>query len=146
MKISSLAFEDQQSIPPQYTCDGANINPPLSFEDIPQEAQSLALIMHDPDAPVGDFTHWLIWNINPGIEEIDEGKVPEGVIQGMTDFNTSAYGGPCPPSGTHHYFFELYALAAARLPLTETATRTELERAMDDFVVEKAMLVGTYQR
>ena len=125
MQIISAAFKSNQPIPSKYTCDGKNISPPLEFKDVPQNASSLALIVDDPDAPGGDFVHWLVWNIPPTVLSILENFVPEGAVQGTTDFGNKKYGGPCPPSGTHHYFFKLFALDA-NLDLPPSSTKKDL--------------------
>src|SRR3990172_6846882 len=102
MKIKSSAFEENQLIPEIYTCEGDNINPPLEISGVPANAKSLALIMDDPDAPRGTFTHWLMWNIPPDTTKIQENDWVEGVEQGLNDGGELGYLGPCPPSGTHH--------------------------------------------
>ncbi len=145
MKISSLSFQDNQIIPSKYTCDGENINPPLSFSDIPKEAKSLVLIVDDPDAPVGLWVHWLVWNISPETKEVDERSVPSGAIQGTTSFGRPGYGGPCPPSGTHRYFFKLYALDT-EFNLPTSSDKSKLEQAMGGHIMAKAELVGLYSR
>ncbi len=145
MKIISSAFEDKQMIPPKYTCDGENINPPLQISNIPTETQSLALIVDDPDAPSGDWIHWLVWNINPAIKLITEDKSPQGAIQGTNDFNKQNYGGPCPPSGIHHYQFKIYALDTL-LNLPSSSRKKDLEKAMENHILDKALIVGLYQR
>src|SRR5438876_9788033 len=109
MKISSSAFQEGGNIPSKFTCDGTDANPPLRFEGAPAETKSLVLIVDDPDAPSGLFTHWLIWNISSQTTTIAEGSTPKGV-QGTNDFGKSGYGGPCPPSGTHRYYFKIFAL------------------------------------
>src|SRR5207237_8086420 len=109
MKITSSAFQQGGNIPSKFTCDGANTNPPLQISDVPPEAKSLVLIVDDPDAPSGLFTHWAVWNISPQTSTIAEGSTPKGV-QGTNDFGKSGYGGPCPPSGTHRYYFKIFAL------------------------------------
>jgi len=145
MKIISSAFEDKQMIPPKYTCDGENINPPLQISNIPTETQSLALIVDDPDAPSGDWIHWLVWNINPAIKLITENELPQGAIQGTNDFNKQNYGGPCPPSGIHHYQFKIYALDTL-LNLPSSSRKKDLEKAMENHILDKALIVGLYQR
>ena len=145
MKIISSAFEDKQMIPPKYTCDGENINPPLQISNIPTETQSLALIVDDPDAPSGDWIHWLVWNINPAIKLITEDKSPQGAIQGTNDFNKQNYGGPCPPSGIHHYQFKIYALDTL-LNLPSSSRKKDLEKAMENHILDKTLIVGLYQR
>src|SRR6266550_8444606 len=110
MKISSSAFQEGGNIPSKFTCDGADANPPLRVEGAPAEAKSLALIADDPDAPVGLFTHWLVWNIDPKTTEIAENSPPNGAVQGTNDYPNLGYGGPQPPSGTHRYYFKIFAL------------------------------------
>jgi Raf kinase inhibitor-like YbhB/YbcL family protein len=145
MKISSSAFGHNQPIPPQYTCDGADQNPPLEISGVPDGTKGLALIVDDPDAPAGDWVHWLVWNIDPSVTEIAENSVPSGGVEGTTDFNRTGWGGPCPPSGTHRYQFKLYALDTP-LDLNAKARKAELERAMQGHVLEQVLLVGTYQK
>jgi len=145
LKISSPVFENNGAIPRKYTCDGADVNPPLKFENVPQAAKSLALIVDDPDAPAGTWVHWVVWNINPGTLEIKENTIPAGALQGTNDFRKPDYGGPCPPSGTHRYFFKLYALDAP-LPLASGAKKADLEKAMKGHIVAQAQLVGLYSR
>ena len=145
MKLTSPVFQPNQPIPSKYTCDGDNINPPLKIADVPGTAKSLALIMDDPDAPAGNWDHWLVFNIDPQTTEIAENSVPDGVIQGKTDFGDNKYGGPCPGQGQHRYFFKLYALDA-NLDLKEGATKAEIEQAMDGHILDQTELVGIYQR
>ena len=140
MKISSKAFEHNQPIPAKYTCQGEDINPPLLIENIPNNAQSLALIVDDPDAPGGMWVHWVVFNI-PISNEIAENSVPG--TQGSNDFSRLAYGGPCPPSGVHRYFFKVYALDI-KLSLNQGASKSELERTMAEHIIQKAELIGTY--
>src|SRR5206468_9894859 len=109
MKITSSAFQEGASIPSKFTCDGADTSPPLQIADVPSGAKSLALIVDDPDAPSGLFTHWMVWNISPQTNIIGEGSTRQGV-QGTNDFGKSGYGGPCPPSGMHRYYFKIFAL------------------------------------
>lgn len=143
MLIISSAFKNNDFIPAKYTCDGDNINPPLDIDGVPEGAQSLALIVGDPDAPRGTWTHWLVWNIDPKTMEISEKSLPQWVIEGKTSFGKPGYGGPCPPSGTHRYLFKLYALDTA-LDLTPQADKSELEKAMAGHVLEEAELIGLY--
>jgi len=145
LTISSPAFPHNGMIPSKYTCDGTDVNPPLTFENIPGRSRSLALIVDDPDAPRGTWVHWVAWNIGPGTMEIAEKSVPRGALQGTNDFRKQAYGGPCPPSGTHRYFFKLYALDTS-LSLKAGATKPQLEEAMIGHVLESAELIGLYQR
>jgi len=145
LKISSTAFTPNGSIPSKYTCDGADVNPPLAIENVPTEAKALVLIVDDPDAPVGTWVHWVMWNINPSTKEIKENSVPQDAVQGMTDFRKQKYGGPCPPSGTHRYFFKLYAIDST-LPLRPNSTKPVVEGAMKGHILAKAELIGLYAR
>jgi Raf kinase inhibitor-like YbhB/YbcL family protein len=144
MHLTSPAFSNGDAIPAQYSCKGENISPPLNIGDIPKEAKSLALIMHDPDAPVGDFLHWLMWDIQPSTQSFGAGGVPVGAVQGPTGFNKNQYGGPCPPagSGTHRYIFELYALDLS-LGLSPDTPREKLQDAMKGHILQQATLTGT---
>lgn len=145
MQITSTEFKNNEIIPDKFTCNGSNISPALNFVDIPKEASSLALIVHDPDAPSGDWIHWLLWNIPATISGIAENKLPESAVAGTNDFNTTKYSGPCPPSGTHHYVFELYALNSL-LDLPATARAGDLENAMNGHVLAKRTLTGLYSK
>lgn len=109
-RLTSPAFEADGAIPERYTCKGENLSPPLELAGTPVAAKSLALVVRDPDAPGGEFVHWTVWNIHPDITSIAEGRLPLGALQGRNDFGDVGYGGPCPPSGVHHYHFEVYAL------------------------------------
>lgn len=144
MKLSSDAFEDNGMIPKIYTCDGENVSPPLSISGVPQGAKSLALVLDDPDAPFGSFNHWVIWNITPQKSYFEKGE-KIGFIEGRTDFGDTAYGGPCPPSGTHRYVFNLYALDYV-LDLKDGSTKKDLEAVMTNHIIEQATLVGKYFR
>lgn len=144
MRLTSAAFDDGGDIPAKYTCDGDDISPPLKIDDVPDEARSLALVMDDPDAPMGTFDHWVVWNMPVDLEEIPEGTEPEGT-PGKTDFGKMGYGGPCPPSGTHTYRFKLYALDK-ELDLAEGATKEELQKAMEGSIVAQHTLEGDYSR
>jgi len=145
MKIISSAFENNQLIPKKYTCDGENINPPLKIDNTPENAKSLVLILDDPDASLGTFTHWLIWNIDPKTTQIEENSVPQGAIQGLNDFGKNSYGGPCPPSGIHHYYFKLYAIDTL-LDFSSSSKKSDLEKAIEGHVLDFAELIGIYQR
>lgn len=145
MKLTSSAFTDKASIPGKYTCDSDGISPPLYIEDVPNEAKSLALIVDDPDAPSGLWVHWTLWNIPADTKKIEANSVPRDAEQGTTSFGKTGYGGPCPPSGEHRYFFKLYALDTV-LDLPPTADKETLEEAMTGHVVDKAELMGTYRR
>ncbi len=144
MQLRSPAFDEGASIPSRYTCDGEDLSPPLEISDVPEKAESLAVVMDDPDAPMGTFDHWLVWNIPPHTGEISEGAEPDGV-QGRTDFGKLGYGGPCPPSGTHTYRFKLYALDCT-LDLGEGKRKSDLESAMEGHVLQQASLNGRYRR
>ena len=143
LTIASPAFADGDTIPDACTCRGANTSPPLAFAGIPADTASLALIMHDPDAPGGDFLHWSIWNINPDIDFLPAGEAPDGALQGVNSFGTTQYSGPCPPSGTHRYIFELYALDA-ELDLPVGASEEDLRQAIHDHSLAQAKLTGLY--
>jgi Raf kinase inhibitor-like YbhB/YbcL family protein len=145
MKLTSTAFEANQPIPAKYTCDGVNHHPPLTFSEVPEDARSLALIVEDPDAPRKVFTHWLVYNIAPLAQHIPEHEVPLGSTEGVNDFGTRGYGGPCPPSGTHRYFFKLFALDT-ELALLEGARKEDVLAKMKGHVIATAELVGTYRR
>lgn len=143
MQLKSPEFSDQQMIPIKYTCKGNNISPPLHITDVPEGTVSLTLILHDPDAPGGDFVHWLVWNIPPEVTEIAEGQVPTHASQGMTSFGKPTYGGPCPPSGTHRYIFTLTALDSI-LDLPLATDRYKLLSAMKPHTIETATLTGLF--
>jgi Raf kinase inhibitor-like YbhB/YbcL family protein len=145
MKISSSAFQEGGGIPSKFTCDGSDKSPSLRIEQIPGEAKSLALIADDPDAPSGLFTHWIAWNIDPKTSEIAEGSVSSGAVQGQNDFGKSGYGGPCPPSGTHRYFFKIFALDR-QLDLPAGTKRAQLDAAMKGHVIAQGQLMGRYSR
>ncbi len=143
--LSSNAFENNGGIPPKFTCDGMDINPPLVIHGAPAGSKSLALIVDDPDAPRGMWVHWVVWNIDPKTTEIGEDSVPKGAVQGMNDFRKHDYGGPCPPSGTHRYFFKLYALDT-QLNIGANSEKTALEKAMQGHILSQAQIMGTYKR
>ncbi|MDE2026107.1 MAG: YbhB/YbcL family Raf kinase inhibitor-like protein [Patescibacteria group bacterium] len=145
MNIQSRAFQNGQAIPSIYTCDGENINPPLTISSVPIAAQSLVLIVEDPDSPSGTFTHWLVFNIQPLTSSISENSVPDQAIEGLNDFGQIRYGGPCPGSGTHHYIFKLYALDTT-LNLLEGAKKADLINKMQNHILEQAELTGTYKK
>jgi Raf kinase inhibitor-like YbhB/YbcL family protein len=145
LKISSSVFENNGNIPQKYTCDGKDVNPPLRIENVPPAAKSLVLIVDDPDAPGGMWVHWVVWNIDPKTGEIKENTVPKGALQGINDFRKHDYGGPCPPSGTHRYFFKLYALDSL-LNLSTNSRKTDIEKAMKGHIVAQAEIIGLYRR
>ncbi len=145
MKIESPAFKNNGLMPPEYTCDGGGVSPPLVISDVPENTKSLALIVDDPDAPGGVWVHWTVWNIDPGTNEIPKNSCPPDTTEGVTDSGSSGYSGPCPPSGTHRYFFKLYALNSD-LGLGNSARSTDIEREMRGKILAKAELVGLYRR
>ena len=145
LTIFSPSFAHKAEIPQRYTCDGRDITPPLTIDSAPAGTQSLALIMFDPDAPVGIWTHWVLWNIPPNTRELKENQLPAGAIQGTNSWKRTGYGGPCPPSGSHRYFFMLYALDTT-LKLAPGTTKADLERAMEGHIIARAELMGTYRR
>ncbi len=150
MKLESSAFQPGAMIPAKYTCDGEDLSPPLNWSDPPAGTQSFALISDDPDAPVGTWVHWVMWNIPTSARALEENlpktaSLPNGSKQGTTDFRRVGYGGPCPPSGTHRYFFKLYALDAT-LNLPATTTKKDLEKAIRGHILAQAELIGKYHR
>jgi len=144
IKISSPAFQQGGSIPSTFSCDGGNTSPPLQLSDVPSGAKSLVLIVDDSDAPGGSFTHWAVWNISPQTTGISEGSTPEGV-QGTNDFGKPGYGGPCPPSGAHRYYFKIFALDR-QLDLSSGARRGQVDAAMKGHVIAEGELMGRYSR
>ena len=151
MKLTSTAFADGNPIPTRHTCDGVDVSPPLQWSDAPAGAKSFALICDDPDAPVGDWVHWVIYGLPAATTALPEKiapneTLPNGALQGVNDFRRVGYGGPCPPPGKpHRYFFKLYALDAG-LPLRSRGTKADLLRAMQGHILAQAQLMGTYQR
>ena len=140
--VMSPAFADREMIPKKYTADGANINPPLILRSIPDETKSMVLLIEDPDAPVGIWVHWLVWNIHPSTK-INENVIPG--VEGLNAFHQHHYGGPCPPSGTHHYHFKIYALDTL-LQLPHDSTKHEVEKAMTGHIIGYGELTGLYNR
>ncbi len=145
LKLSSPALENGGKIPKKYTCDGANVNPPLTIGNVPSNTKSLALVFDDIDAPRGTYVHWILWNLPPDVKEIKEDSVPEGVVQGMNDFKKPNYGGPCPPKRAHRYVFRIYALDT-HLNLNPKGTKKDLEKVMEGHIISRAQLTGLYQR
>ncbi len=142
LTVLSAAFRNNEKIPPKYTCDGKNVNPPLRIEGIPKEAKSLVLIIEDPDAQSGLWIHWVVWNIPPtGI--INENSIPGQ--EGLTTSKRHAYGGPCPPFGTHRYFFKIYALDT-KLDLNANSGKQDVEKVVQKHILAKGELVGLYGR
>jgi Raf kinase inhibitor-like YbhB/YbcL family protein len=150
IKIESSAFPHEGMIPKKYTCDGENISPPLSWTGIPENAKSIAIICDDPDAPMGTFVHWVLYDLPVNINELKEGIPPTPVLengakQGINDFRKIGYGGPCPPFGTHRYFFKIYALDTV-LNLEPGLTKSELLKKMEGHIIAKGELMGKYKR
>lgn len=149
--ISSRAFEYGHDIPVEHTCDGDDISPPLRWDDEPKDTVTFALILEDPDAPSGVFTHWLIYNLPPDCHELEkiipiENNLDNGAIQGKSDFGKIGYGGPCPPEGEEHrYFFRIYALSK-KLPPQSIANGDELKEAIKDITIDEAEYMGKYYR
>ena len=150
LQISSPAFEDGSAIPQEYSCDGDDSSPALFWGELPDQTKSIALIMDDPDAPVGAWVHWVLYDLPGNRTEIPKnvpksGQLPGGGTQGSNSWGRSGYGGPCPPGGTHRYFFKLYALDSA-LDLASGATKEDLLQAMEGHILDQGQLMGTYSR
>jgi Raf kinase inhibitor-like YbhB/YbcL family protein len=151
MQITSTAFAEGQPIPNQYTCAGQDMSPPLAWSGAPAGTKSFALVADDPDAPMGTWVHWVIFNLPPTAAALGEDtppspELPDGSKQGINDFGRPGYGGPCPPPGKpHRYFFKIYALDVA-LNLKSGATKKELLRAMEGHVLAQGQLMGMYQQ
>ena len=148
--LRSSAFQANAAIPSQHTCDGQDTSPPLEWSGEPQGTKAFALVVHDPDAPAGDWLHWVAWNIPASAHALPanvakKGSLPDGMQQGQTDFHKPGYGGPCPPGGTHHYVFELHALDA-KLTIPASASRSQIEAEIKGHLLGTAQLIGTYQR
>lgn len=145
MKITSPSFQNGGDIPAKFSHEGGNNNPPLHLEGAPSNAKCLVLIVDDPDAPGGLFTHWLVWNIDPKTSEIAEGGAPKGATEGTNDFGSAGYGGPQPPSGTHRYYFKIFALDQT-LNLSAGAKRREVDKAMNGHVIAQGQVIGRYSK
>jgi len=150
IKITSPAFDDGGLIPSKYTCDGADISPPLQWQPAPEGTRSIALICDDPDAPMGTWVHWVLFNLPADTTELAENIPPDKTLpnaarQGTNDFRRIGYGGPCPPSGTHRYFFKIYALDT-QIDLSPGADKRQLLKAVDGHILGKGQLVGKYSR
>lgn len=150
IQVTSSAFTEGGSIPSKYTCDGANVSPPLKWTSIPDATKSIALISDDPDAPRGTWVHWVVYDLPASLRELPEAVPPDKTLanggkQGTNDFGKIGYGGPCPPSGTHRYFFKVYALDKA-LGLAPGATKAQLLKAMEGHVLAEGQLMGKYAR
>lgn len=149
-KVESPAFQDGGMIPKKYTCDGFDVSPPLIWTGIPAETKGIAVIVDDPDAPMGTWVHWIVYNILPGTKGLPENVPPlktlsNGGKQGTNDFRKTGYGGPCPPGGTHRYYFRVYALDA-EVDLDAGATKAELLKVMEGHVISEGELMGRYKR
>jgi len=142
MRLTSPEFNHNELIPKKFTCQGSDVNPTLIIHDVPKDAKSLALIVDDPDAPVGTWVHWVVFDM-PVTFKINEDSIPGK--QGINDFRKRNYGGPCPPFGTHRYFFKIYALDT-ELNLKEGITKQQLEKAMETHILDKAELIGLYKK
>lgn len=142
LKITSPDFKDREPIPEKFTCDGQNINPSLLISNLPEDTKSLVLIIDDPDAPGKTWVHWVVWNIKPS-KVISQNSVPG--IEGINDFKQHHYGGPCPPSNTHRYFFKIYALDTI-LNLDKNSRKEDLLKAMEGHILAKGELMGTYSK
>jgi Raf kinase inhibitor-like YbhB/YbcL family protein len=145
MKLSSPAFENYAAIPQKYSCEGTGVNPPLLIQEVPADAKSLVLLIDDPDAPGGTFNHWVMWNIPPTTKKIGEDEIPPGAIEGENSSGEIGFIAPCPPTGIHNYRFILWALNQP-LAIPEGATREQVESTLEQFVLARAELVGTYQK
>jgi Raf kinase inhibitor-like YbhB/YbcL family protein len=150
IKITSSAFEDGGLIPAKYTCDGADVSPPLQWDAVPEGTKSIALICDDPDAPMGTWVHWVLFNLPSDAKELaqnipTEETLPNGAKQGVNDFGRVGYGGPCPPGGTHRYFFKIYALDT-EVGLQAGANQRQLLKAMEGHILAQDQLIGKYKR
>jgi Raf kinase inhibitor-like YbhB/YbcL family protein len=143
MRLKSKDFEDNSNIPSEFTCDGRDVSPQLSWEDVPAETKSFALSVTDPDAPMGTWIHWLVHDVPKDVRTIAQGGLPEGAKQVENDFRMKEYGGPCPPSGTHRYIFTVYALDVERL---EGVNKRNFFDEVREHTLGKAVLKGLYKR
>jgi Raf kinase inhibitor-like YbhB/YbcL family protein len=146
MQITSSAIDSKEFILEKYTCQGENVNPPLTFSEIPEGAKSLVLIMDDPDAPSGTYVHWILYNMSPATIQVNENALPPASLEGLTTKGDKGYKGPCPPEGqTHHYYFKLYALNK-ELDLKEGVSIDEINEAIEDSVIEQCEIIGLYKK
>ncbi len=145
MGIKSPSFAAGGPIPAQFSCKGSDTNPPLVFENVPAGTKSLVLIVDDPDAPGGTWVHWVMWNIQPDAGRIEADSAPRGAVQGINSWGKTGYGGPCPPSGTHHYHFKLYALDT-KLSLDSSSGKPELEAAMQGHILAHSEVIGLFSK
>ena len=150
IKVTSSAFEEGGMIPSRYTCDGENVSPPLNWEQVPEATRTVALICDDPDAPMGTFVHWVLFNLPADTTELpedfpDDETLPNGARQGISDFGKTGYGGPCPPSGTHRYYFKVYALDT-KLDVVSIMDKPTLLEAMEGHILAQGQIMGKYKR
>jgi Raf kinase inhibitor-like YbhB/YbcL family protein len=150
IKVTSSAFQDDGLIPSKYTCDGADVSPPLQWDSVPEDTKSIAVICDDPDAPMGTFVHWVLFNLPAETRKLTENvpadeTLPNGTKQGTSDFGRTGYGGPCPPSGTHRYYFKVYALDS-EIDLPAGARKPELLKALEGHILAQGQLMGKYKR
>ena len=150
MNLTSVAFTHKGMIPSKYTCDGADVSPPLVWDQIPEDTKSLALICDDPDAPAGTWVHWVYYDIPSDVTSLPEQVAPEkhpapGGTHGINDFHKIGYGGPCPPGGTHRYYFKLYALDST-LNLTAGTSKKQMLKAIEEHILDQTVLMGKYKR
>jgi hypothetical protein len=150
ISVRSSVFQESGMIPAKYTCDGDDLSPPLDWTGIPPGTKSLALISDDPDAPVGTWVHWVMWNIPSDVNGLAEDvppnpQLPDGSRQGISDFRRPGYGGPCPPSGVHRYYFKVYALDTM-LDLPSSTRKADLLKAMKGHILAEGQLMGKYSR
>ncbi|MEU2717626.1 YbhB/YbcL family Raf kinase inhibitor-like protein [Streptomyces sp. NPDC007205] len=147
LTVTSAAYTDDGTVPGRYTCDGADVSPALAFTAVPTDTAALALLLRDPDAPRGPFTHWLVWDIGPHTRQLSAGERPPGATEGRNDFGKTGYGGPCPPRGDHphHYVLTVYALDH-RLSLPPDASAADLLRALSGHTLATGTLTGRYSR
>ena len=150
LQVESSAFPAGDTIPERYPCDGDDVSPPVSWSELPSGTETLVLIVDDPDAPVGTWVHWLLFNIPSGIRGLEEAVPPTPVVEGLgvqgnNGWRRLGYGGPCPPSGTHRYYFKVYALDT-ELDLASSSTKKDLLKAMEGHILAEGQLMGKYKR
>jgi len=143
LTVKSAVFEANAEIPQKYSCHGDGTNPPITIEGTPKETKSLVLVMDDPDAPSGTFDHWVVWNIPPSMNKIAEDTAPG--TEGLNGMRQHGYTGPCPPSGTHHYFFKVYALDT-ELDLGKNSVKIDVEKAMQGHILARGQLIGLFSK
>ena len=150
INVSSPAFKDGEMIPPKYTCDGMDVSPPIEWENIPDQAKSIALVCDDPDAPMGTWVHWVVFNLPADLKGLPENSSPGFILsnnakEGINNFRKTSYGGPCPPAGTHRYFFKVYALDLI-LNINDSINKEKLLNAMNGHIIASGQLMGKYTR